>query len=139
MNQKLNLVSDKDGRLRKELGEISPIRKRDQKEWDGDEIVGGKKIVTPLYLVTTNSRSLCFSPDSLEMFGEGDLEILRRKVREIEIRVRNNLNLIDKRLDENESLNKNVQVLEEKLSRKRESVMDISCNEVLCDSRCLII
>ena len=144
MNQKLNLVSCKERKLSKKLKEISPIRKcnwRGSEEEEEEEYgVDGKKGVTPLYLVTTNSRSLCSSPDSWELFGLEDLEMLRRKVKEVEVRVQENLERMKEKLDENEDLNKYVEVLEEKLKRRhRNSVLDQSCKEVLCESRCLII
>lgn len=119
------------------LRTLSPIRKVKNsglvESYTDIKKTGG----TPLYL-TTDSRSLCSSPDFLQPIKFEELEGLRNKIKEIEDRVHQNLNQLEEKIVKNENLAQCIQNIEDKIKDKKNMFCE-GFREAQCGSKCSII
>lgn len=123
--------------LSMKLRTISPIRKNKHKGVIESCSDINKASGTPLHL-TTDSRSLCSSPDFLGPIRIEELEGLRNKIKEIEDRVNQNLNQLEEKIVKNENLAQCIQNIEDRLKDKKNMFCE-GVKGVHCGSKCLII
>ena len=125
------------------LREFSPIR-REEADCKASEVHSKHNhfiLRAPESLPTrpnTSAKSFYSEFEEFDCFSINNIESLREKVKEIEVKINKNLNLMDEKLVKNENLNKVIESMEKKLGSKRKSCCDSSNIICKCDTSCTV-
>ena len=86
----------------------------------------------------TSAKSFYSEYEEFDCFSINNIESLREKVKEIEVKINKNLNLMDENLMKNEKLEGIIKSMERKLGSKKKSCCDDSNTNCKCDGSCIV-